>query len=95
MRNSVMTFTHLNDQDWSIKFGDFAAEEAPALADNIVEFSESQKVHQFSFENWSSGGEAVVNCLYSRGFIFAEGRNGHGEVVQRAVYKKRAAEEEL
>jgi len=92
MRNSVMTFTHLNDKNWSILFGDFAAEEAPMLADNIAEFSAEHDAQQFTLLNWREDINAVVNSLYEKNFVFMEGKDGHGEVVQRAVYLKRAAE---
>lgn len=87
-----MTFVHLEDKNWLVKFGDFDEEEAPALADNIVEFSNDQGAHQFIMLDWSPAIESVVNCLYGEGFVFTEEQDDDGKVTRRAVYRKRAAE---
>ena len=95
MRNSVMTFEHHEGTTWEVRFGEFAGEEAPILADSLVTLTEQTKAKHVVIQGWSAEIKAVIDHLIGQGFVFAESKDGAGEVVQRTVYRKRTVEEEL
>ena len=85
---SVMSIEHLEGTTWTAKFGEFAAEEAPILADSIDTLTGQAKIGQLMLLDWNDNVRAVVDHLYAKGFVFMENKDGHGEVVNRAVWKR-------
>lgn len=91
-QKSMMLIGQEADGVWRARFGDFAEEEALMIAESVDQLFDQCKIPQLELTAWNPSIEAVVGHLYSKGFIFAEGQDDEGKVVQRTVYKKRGAE---
>jgi hypothetical protein len=80
------------DGTWKATFSSFHENEAPQVADDLATFYDQHSVWQIDILNWNSAVESVVNHLYGKGFVFMENKDGHGNIVHRAIYKKRVDE---
>lgn len=90
--NSMMLIGQEADGKWRARFGSFDEEEASMLAESVDQLFGQCKIPQLELTAWNPAIEAVVGHLYGKGFVYMESKDGHGNVTQRAVYKKREAE---